>query len=219
MDNVSYEELPQRVKRSRIRDAPTTEAVATELLGTVQSTIVVEETNAPLNGNEEEVERVQDSVEPAVDLPEYRSAAVEGYNFEYLDHTADVQLHSWGATLEEAIANVGLAMFNYMTPIAGIGLNDELNRQFHVEGHDMESLLFNFLDELLFVFSTEFFVCRELSIITLDRENWKIVASGNGDTFDRNKHESGTEIKAITYSAMQIIERPDDAEVFVIVDI
>jgi SHS2 domain-containing protein len=33
------------------------------------------------------------------------------------------------------------------------------------------------------------------------------------------QHEQGTEVKAITYSAMQIHERETDAEVFVIVDI
>ena len=40
-----------------------------------------------------------------------------------------------------------------------------------------------------------------------------------GDTFDRQRHESGTEVKAITYSAMQINEKEGDAELFVIVDI
>ena len=40
-----------------------------------------------------------------------------------------------------------------------------------------------------------------------------------GTTFDRQKHESGTEVKAITYSAMQINENEDDCELFVIVDI
>ena len=40
-----------------------------------------------------------------------------------------------------------------------------------------------------------------------------------GEKFDRTRHEIGTEVKAITYSAMQIREQEGDAEVFVIVDI
>ena len=40
-----------------------------------------------------------------------------------------------------------------------------------------------------------------------------------GDVFDRNTHASGTEIKAITYSAMQIYEESNKADVYVIVDI
>ena len=42
-----------------------------------------------------------------------------------------------------------------------------------------------------------------------------------GEKFDRQTHTCGTEIKAITYSAMQITEKTEegDAEVFVIVDI
>jgi SHS2 domain-containing protein len=40
-----------------------------------------------------------------------------------------------------------------------------------------------------------------------------------GEKFDRSRHECGTEVKAITFSAMQIRQQPGDAEVFVIVDI
>jgi hypothetical protein len=40
-----------------------------------------------------------------------------------------------------------------------------------------------------------------------------------GEHFNRERHASGTEIKAITYSNMQIREDAGDAEVFVIVDI
>ena len=40
-----------------------------------------------------------------------------------------------------------------------------------------------------------------------------------GERFVRGRHEAGTEVKAITYSAMQIRESPGDCEVFVIVDI
>lgn len=42
----------------------------------------------------------------------------------------------------------------------------------------MQSLVFNFLDELLFIFSTEFFTCKQLTITELDRDNWKVRAEG-----------------------------------------
>lgn len=45
-----------------------------------------------------------------------------------LDHTADVQLHAWGATLEDAFASVALAMYNYMTPIDGLEVDASLDR-------------------------------------------------------------------------------------------
>lgn len=44
-------------------------------------------------------------------------------------------------------------------------------------------------------------------------------ARSRGERFDRQRHACGTEVKAITYSAMQVNEGEGDAEVFVIVDI
>lgn len=43
-------------------------------------------------------------------------------------------------------------------------------------GHDLQSLLFAFLDELLFVFHTESMVVRQLRVGRLDRDNWALTA-------------------------------------------
>eukprot|EP00878_Enallax_costatus_P022734 GHUV01024138.1.p2 GENE.GHUV01024138.1~~GHUV01024138.1.p2 ORF type:complete len:103 (+),score=38.52 GHUV01024138.1:1227-1535(+) len=45
-----------------------------------------------------------------------------------LDHTADVQLHAWGGSLKEAFEQVGLAMFNYMTPVDALCVDDACTR-------------------------------------------------------------------------------------------
>jgi SHS2 domain-containing protein len=112
-------------------------------------------------------------------------------------------------------------MFNYMTPLNGIATQGVAvkHRTFSAEGHDLPSLLYHWLDELLFGFSTDFFVASSLRIVNFDREKWQIEAEARGEIFDRTHHACGTEIKAITYSAMQINEMSGDAEVFVIVDI
>uniref|UniRef100_A0A1D2AFN4 Archease domain-containing protein n=1 Tax=Auxenochlorella protothecoides TaxID=3075 RepID=A0A1D2AFN4_AUXPR len=146
--------------------------------------------------------------------------APPGARYEYMDHTADIQLHSWGNTLKEALEQVGLCMYNYMTPLTGMGeALDSPPRKFQATGHDLHSLLFSFLDELLFVFNTEFFVCQTLSITSLDLEGFTLEAEGRGDTFDRARHAAGTEIKAITYSAMEVVQNAERTDVYVIVDI
>eukprot|EP01112_Ceratiomyxa_fruticulosa_P020236 TRINITY_DN6843_c0_g1_i1.p1 TRINITY_DN6843_c0_g1~~TRINITY_DN6843_c0_g1_i1.p1 ORF type:complete len:149 (-),score=20.44 TRINITY_DN6843_c0_g1_i1:192-638(-) len=143
----------------------------------------------------------------------------ENKQFEYLDHTADIMFHSWGKNIEESFEQVALAMFNYMVELDSVSSKENIDREIEVEGHDMNSLLFAFLDEWLFVFSTEFLVCTEIKILEFDRTNWKIRCKGKGETFQRGVHTSGTEIKAITYSCMEVKEAEDKTEIYAIVDI
>lgn len=85
------------------------------------------------------------------------------------------------------------------------------------EAHDMHTLLFSFLDELLFLFSTEFFVVREMHLCKIDRSDWTIKVTwcapgassfwraclhciahclhSLGSRFVPGKSEQGTEVK------------------------
>lgn len=58
-----------------------------------------------------------------------------------------------------------------------------------------------------------------MKITKFDRENFNITAMALGEEFTIGKHSQNAEVKAITYSAMQIIDLPNRPEVFVIVDI
>ncbi|XP_032643672.1 protein archease isoform X2 [Gopherus flavomarginatus] len=137
--------------------------------------------------------------------------------YEYLDHTADVQLHAWGDTLEETFEQCAMAMFGYMTDTETVEPLDTI--EVEAEGHDLLSLLYNFLNEWLYKFSADqFFVPREVKVLYIDRMRYKIRSIGWGEEFSLSKHPQGTEVKAITYSAMQIHEE-ETPEVFVIIDI
>ncbi|XP_058299264.1 protein archease isoform X3 [Hylobates moloch] len=79
--------------------------------------------------------------------------------YEYLDHTADVQLHAWGDTLEEAFEQCAMAMFGYMTDTGTVEPLQTV--EVETQGDDLQSLLFHFLDEWLYKFSAdEFFIPR-----------------------------------------------------------
>ncbi|XP_064159055.1 protein archease isoform X1 [Anguilla rostrata] len=99
-----------------------------------------------------------------LDLTEAQKAIKAKYppinkKYEYLDHTADVQLHSWGDSMEEAFEQVAMAMFGYMTDTETVEPIDTV--EVESKGDDMESLLFHFLDDWLFKFSADlFFVPR-----------------------------------------------------------
>ncbi|EFX63964.1 protein archease-like [Daphnia pulex] len=147
---------------------------------------------------------------------EEKKIPVEKY--EYLDHTADVQLHAWGDSLEEAFEQCTQAMFGYMTEIDKVEILEK--HEIEAQGEDIQSLLFHLLDEFLFLFSAEpFFIARKVKITEFDRVNFKIVATGYGETFDLKKHPQGTEVKAITYSNMQVHDEPNLHQVYVIIDI
>ncbi|XP_055907815.1 protein archease-like [Eupeodes corollae] len=140
--------------------------------------------------------------------------------YEYLDHTADVQLHAWGDSLKEAFEQCGMAMFGYMTELEYVSV--ENCYQIEAQGDDVEGLLFHFLDELLFLFSCEpNLICRRLEITKFDLETFSIECKCYGEPFVIGKHPQGTEVKAITYSAMQVHQDDKNKkyEVFVIIDI
>ncbi|XP_035921098.1 protein archease isoform X4 [Halichoerus grypus] len=111
--------------------------------------------------------------------------------YEYLDHTADVQLHAWGDTLEEAFEQCAMAMFGYMTDTGTVEPLQTV--EVETQGDDLQSLLFHFLDEWLYKFSAdEFFIPREVKVLQIDQRNFKLRSIGWGEEFSLSKHPQET---------------------------
>lgn len=150
--------------------------------------------------------------------------------YEFLDHTADVQIHGWSdTTLEDALAQTALGMYGYMTDPDSLVIDPACSRFIRAEGHDMVSLLYNFLDQCVYSFATDDFVAKDIKVVELhmpppgsttsstssstsnsnsskagEKAKYRIKAAFWGEKFRFGHHPQGTEIKAITYSNMQI---------------
>jgi SHS2 domain-containing protein len=140
--------------------------------------------------------------------------------FEFLDHPADVQVHAWGQTLLQAYEQCANALMKTMTDPSRI--TPRITHEFEMEDDEKGSLLVAFLSEFLFLFDTNGLIFRTIHISDLSQnaqKKWHLKASGKGDKFDLDKHTQGQEVKAITYSYLEIDEKKDRVDIKIVYDI
>ena len=109
------------------------------------------------------------------------------------------------------LSTLKLMILSPMTLKYQVSSHSSIITIYSFEGHDLQTLLFAYMDELLFQFSADGFTVRKITITDFDTTNYKIRATIEGELFDRNRHPIGTEIKAITFSNMQIYDKQDPA--------
>jgi len=125
----------------------------------------------------------------------------EEVNYRYIEHPSDVGFEAYGATLEELFAHAALAMLSFMTDVEAIEPVEE--RAVQVKAEDLYSLMFDWLDELLFLFEAELLVMNAFEIV-VDPAEFSIRGTCRGGRFDPERHETGIIIKAVTYNMMEV---------------
>lgn len=135
-------------------------------------------------------------------------------SYEYFDVTADIGFKAYGESLNEAFENAGLAMFNVITDTCDVEPTDEIS--FEITSEDEVSLLYDYLEEILFYHEIDFMLFSEFHVEIDDSLHLK--ATIKGDKIDWDKHERKTEIKAITFHKMKVIKK-DFVELHAIVDL
>ncbi len=136
--------------------------------------------------------------------------------YELLDHTADAKFRAYGKTLDDAFSNAVTGMIAIIAPPEEIG--SDVEKHIRIEGIKKESLLFDLLDEVLFLYDVEKFLPHKTVLrITHDNTTGKFVVEGimHGEMPTKI---SGN-LKAITYSEMIIDEKPGNVMIQVVIDI
>lgn len=131
--------------------------------------------------------------------------------FEILEHPADVGFLAYGETLRELFENAAAAMCSLAC--APEKIEERLERMIDAQATDLESLLYAWLAEILFVIDAEQIVCRRVDIEKfLEPKNGnagEAIGIARGEKFDRERHDAGTYIKAVTLHQFRI-ERTDE---------
>ncbi|MGX8694145.1 MAG: archease [Methanobrevibacter sp.] len=137
--------------------------------------------------------------------------------FEYFDVTADIGFRAYGESLDEAFENAGLAIFNIISDTSNI--SPKIARSFEITSEDEVSLLYDYLEELLFYHEVDFMLFSEFSVdISKNDGVYNLKATIKGEAIDWDKHERKSEIKAITLHMMDV-KKTEHFEIQSIVDL
>ncbi|MGQ9718665.1 MAG: archease [Nitrososphaerales archaeon] len=125
----------------------------------------------------------------------------KGYTF--LEHMVDALIEARGKNMEEAFENAGMALVDTMVHIEMV--DKKMEERIKVDGWDMKSLLYNWLEDLLIRVTSEGRAYSSFKVkITKKDGTYELKAVARGEDLDIGKHEPKTEVKAVTYHMMDI---------------
>ena len=135
-------------------------------------------------------------------------------DFEIVDHTADVGIIAYGADVNQAFVNAARALFSLITELDDV--EEILHRDIELIAPDQESLLVEWLNELVCLFDTENIVFKRFDVTKLN--NTQLKARSYGEKVDSSRHRLKTGVKAATYHMLRV-DKDDGYQVQVLFDI
>jgi len=135
-------------------------------------------------------------------------------DFEIINHTADVGIRAYGTNIGQAFANAAGALFSLIAELDNVG--EVIYRDIELTAQDQESLLVEWLNELIYLFDVENIIFKRFDIIELN--NTRLKARGYGEKVDNSKHKLKTGVKAATYHMLRV-DKGEGCQVQVLFDI
>jgi len=116
--------------------------------------------------------------------------------YKFLKHTADIKFQAFGKNVEEVFENSALAL---KESICGkIKVKSGYKKKIKISGKDFESLLYKFLEEIIYLLDGENFLISKIK--NLEIKNFKLTAEILGDKTSGYKFTN--KVKAVTYNDM-----------------
>ncbi|HEY3992017.1 MAG TPA: archease [Ktedonobacteraceae bacterium] len=136
-------------------------------------------------------------------------------SYEVFEHTADIGLHAYGQDLPELFVNAAAGMESLM--VAPAQIEARVSREVRVDGHDLVALLIAWLNELIFLFDTEYLLLKQFEI--QDFTGTSLRATVSGEPYDSARHDLSSAIKAVTWHEAEVVSEATGYRARIIFDI
>ncbi|MBI4015142.1 MAG: archease [Candidatus Aenigmarchaeota archaeon] len=133
---------------------------------------------------------------------------------------ADVAFEADGKTIENMFEQAGLALENTMVKeLETVKTTDK--RKITAEGKDTETLLHNFLEELVYIKDAELLLFSKFSGTKIAEKNgkWFMETTGLGEPLNQKKHELLVDVKAVSWHKFSVSKVRGGFKSTVILDI
>ena len=142
-------------------------------------------------------------------------------SYEFLEDIAiaDIAFRAWGEDIQELFKAACDATINTMIDNLD-SIEPKQTRIFSLENDELDLLLFNFLQELIYYKDAEQLLLRAEQVqIELKNALYQLSAVTQGENLDPNRHHQRVDVKAVTLHRFQLEKTDTGWTAMVILDI
>jgi SHS2 domain-containing protein len=125
--------------------------------------------------------------------------------WQHFQHMADIGVHGFGTTLDEAFAQAALAMTGVITDPALV--NQDSVVEVFCTAPDRELLLVDWLNAWVYEMATRRMLFSRFQVMFA---NGGLRGLGWGEALDVARHHPAVEIKGVTYTELRVWQAEDD---------
>ena len=136
-------------------------------------------------------------------------------DFRTFEHTADIGLEGHADSLGQLFEAMGEGLVDVISPHGSAEKRKKL--EIRVQADDVESLMVDFLSEVLRLFTLDKFIVADIKVGQINETS--VVAEVAGEPYDPERHGPAEEIKAVTYHRLKVAQEGDEWIASVILDV
>jgi SHS2 domain-containing protein len=139
--------------------------------------------------------------------------------FNYHEHTADITIECWAPDLLAAFEQAALATFEVILDTSTVKHSESV--EISLTATDLEELLVEWIGELIALIDIngQFYSKFSVHHIEATSDGYMLEGRALGETIDHKKHDTRTEVKAMTYADLRILEEPNRTIIWFTLDL